>query len=375
MNDENSLGIGLIGCGAFGKFCMEVFREVPAVRIVAVADVVKDAADALAKELGVEALYDPQELIARDDVNVVHVATPPSTHYELLLAAVSAGKHVLCEKPLAMNVTQADEMLAAAGRNNVIAPVNFVLRYNAATELVKSILDSGVMGRPLAARLTNCAADSNLPVGHWFWDKDLSGGIFIEHGVHFFDLYSYWFGPGCVIDAHTEKREGTGQEDRVMCTIRHDGGTVASHYHAFDQAAMMDRTDHRIICELGDIRVDGWIPLTVSIDAVADEKGAEELISLMDGAENSSVEDIAEGLRNVVSRGVQRSVSRRLRITLTPNADKQSVYAGSVRALFEDQLAAIRDRSHARIVTEKNGRDAVALAESAVRLADPESEI
>jgi len=367
MGNPSPLGYGLIGCGGFGEFCLQAVGDVAGLRAVAVADVVRAAADRLASPFGLAAHYDPADLSARDDVQLVHVATPPSSHHELVLAAVRAGKHVLCEKPLAMNISQADEMLRAAAKAGRIVPVNFVLRYNEVTEAVRRIIDSGALGKVLSARLTNCAGDTKLGPDHWFWDKSISGGIFIEHGVHFFDLYSYWLGSAEMLAAHTERREGTGQEDRVMCLMRHDSGAVTSHYHGFDQIAPLDRTDHRLVCELGDIRVEGWIPLTVEVNAAVDDERQEKLAACCDGAEIETLADYGD--EQVMGRGKEHHVTRRVRMRWTPNADMQAVYADSFRALLADQIAYIRDRSHRRRITEANGRDAVALAEAAVKLA------
>ena len=367
MPTDEPLGLGLVGCGAFGRFCLDAFSEMDSVRIAAVTDVRPDAADEFARVFGVPAFNDPAELIAREDVDIVHVATPPSAHHELVLAAARAGKHVLCEKPLACSVADAEEMLAAAAQAGTIAPVNFVLRYNPVTECVKAVIDSGVLGKVLSARLTNCAGDTPLGPDHWFWKKDVSGGIFIEHGVHFFDLYSYWLGEGRMLSAHAELREGTTQEDRVMCTLAHEQGAVASHYHGFDQMTLMDRTDHRLVCERGDIFVDGWIPLTLSIDAAVDDEGAEILQRICDGCEVDVVETY-EG-PPTTGRGRERRVTQRISVTHTPHPDKQSLYADSVKSLLADQIAFIRDRTHPRRITEANGLAAVALAERAALLA------
>ena len=367
MAKVKPLGLGLIGCGAFGEFCIEAFSDIDGIEAAAVCDVVGEAAERLGKKFGVPALSDPAELIARDDVNLVHIATPPSTHCALAIPAAKAGKHVLCEKPLATSVDDADAILAAAAQAGTIAPVNFVLRHNAVTDAVKAVIDSGLLGQVLSARLTNCAADSNLPAGHWFWNRPVSGGIFVEHGVHFFDLYSHWLGAGEVIAAHTEIRGGSDQEDRVMCTIRHDCGAVASHYHAFDQIGPMDRTDHRLVCELGDIRVDGWIPLSMSVDAAVSNAGAEKLKALLPGCR--IIDDGPIDAAGMTSRGQPRDVARRIRLVHEPDPDKQVVYANSVRQLMTDQLVFINNPKHTRRVAEQNGRDALALACRSIELA------
>jgi predicted dehydrogenase len=264
--------------------------------------------------------------------------------------------------------------------------VNFVLRHNAVTDAVKAAIESGALGQVLSARLTNCASDSFLPPGHWFWDKDASGGIFVEHGVHFFDLYRYWLGPGEVVSATTLTREETDQEDRVQCTVVHNlrseisdpdssianrQSSIVNHYHGFDQPRMLDRTDHRLVCELGDLRVEGWIPLTVRVDGVVDDAGAERLAACFPGAEVETLETHSGDSGKLSSRGRERNLTKRICLEWTPDTDKQAVYADSVRGVLADQLAYLHDPSHERVITEANGRDAVALAERAVTLASP----
>ena len=369
MTTRNSLGLGLVGCGGFGAFCLDAYAGVNGVHLAAVADVQGDVADAFGKDFGVTAYRDPAALIADPNVDLVHVATPPSSHHELSLAALRAGKNVLCEKPLAMTVAQGDELLAAAEAAAAVCPVNFILRYNTVSEAVRRVIDTGVLGKVLGAGLTNCARDTPLPPDHWFWDKSVSGGIFIEHGVHFFDLYSSWFGPGRVIAAHAETREGTRQEDRVQCTMRYDSGTLATHYHGFDQIEPMDRAVHRLICEMGDIHVEGWIPLTITLDAAVDDEGAAALAEAVGPCSVDVIDEYGTGRRHLMGRGIRRYTTKRLRIHACPQPNKLNAYAQSLRDLLADQIAAIRDPSHARRITEANGRDALVFAEQATALA------
>ncbi len=369
MSRERPLGVGLIGCGAFGIFCLDAFATMPQVRIAAVADQRPEAAERTAKRFSAAADTNVADVIARDDVDIVHVATPPSSHHQLVLDALKAGKHVLCEKPLAMNTHQADEMLAAAGQAGKILPVNFVMRYNAVARKAAEILRSGVLGQPLAGRLTNCAFDTYMPPEHWFWDREISGGIFIEHGVHFFDLHAQWLGKPTVLSAHAETRNGTDIQDRVTCRLRHEGGAVVSHYHGFDQIEPMDRADHRIICELGDLQVFGWIPMRLEIDAAVSDETQQQLQQSCPDCDVEVVEDFS-GQTPLIGRGLPRDVIRRIRLTWRPDTDKAAAYARSIRDLLADQAAYIRDPSHRREVTESDGREALAVAQSAAELAD-----
>jgi len=370
MMEQDPIRLGIIGCGMFGRFCVRAYSQMPEVRITAAADQHLPAAEAVAAPFGAAATNDARALIARDDVDLVYIATPPASHHALVLAAAEAHKHCLCEKPLALTVAQADEMLAAAREHGVLAPVNLLLRYNEVTETVGRILACGALGRAVSGHLTNCATDTPIPAGHWFWDKSVSGGIFVEHGVHFFDLYGSWLGPAEVVSAHTERREGTDQEDRVACLLRHADGTLVRHYHGFDQAQMMDRTDHRLICELGDVRVRGWIPLTVQVDAGVNDQTEPVLREAFGEPWRPEVVGRYTGqAARPISRGRQRHIQRRIRVERTPQADKLAAYAQSARRLLADQIAAMRDPSHERVVTEQNRRDALALAEAAARLA------
>lgn len=368
MASKDKLRCGVIGTG-MGRRHMEGFATHPRSELVAVCDLNAAEAKEFADKYGAKHVFENyRDLVAMDDLDAVAVAAPNYLHAEMTIAALKAGKHVLCEKPLAMDLAQADEILAAAEQAGVIVPVNFVLRYNPVVDAVKAIIDSRLLGRVVAGFLTNCAFDTLMPPGHWFWDKSVSGGIFIEHGVHFFDMYSHWLGPGQVVGARTEPREGTSQEDRVMCTTRH-GGALVSHYHGFDQIKPMDRADHRLVCELGDIRVQGWIPLTVSVDAAVDDAAADQLARCCRGCEIKTVETFDTEHQKMTGSGKTRKVTRRINLSYCPDSDKQAVYADSIRALLADQIAFIRDNTHTRRVVESSGREALAVACAAREMA------
>ena len=146
-----SYGIGLIGCGAFGEFCLEAFGKLQNAHVAAVADQIAQAARRLGDRFDVPAFRSAGELIGRDDVDIVHVATPPSSHHRLVLDALNAGKHVLCEKPLAMTREQAREVVAA-GADGVIVG-------SALVDLVAAGHEAGDPGDVGADRLTGLARE------------------------------------------------------------------------------------------------------------------------------------------------------------------------------------------------------------------------
>jgi predicted dehydrogenase len=295
-------------------------------------------------------------------VDIVHIATPPSTHVELAFKAIAAGKHVLCEKPLAINLADADALLAAARSREVILPVNFVLRYSPVTEAVDRIIRSGILGRPLHAVFENFAQDEILGPRHWFWNAKISGGIFIEHAVHFFDLYAGWFGPGHVAAAHAVTREDSMAEDRVMCITHYNNGAVVYQYHGFDQAERMDRQNHHLLFELGDLYVYGWVPQSLAVTGLVDEEGLARFQTLLPGADVQVLETFRPQDQNFHSRWKERHATQRVRLTWGPGISKDALYRQCISQLMADQIAYLADRSHVRRVAESNGREALALA-------------
>ncbi len=270
-----------------------------------------------------------------------------------------------------MTLEQADEMLQAAKDHGTLMPVNLIIRYNPITDVVKAVIESGLLGRPLRAEMTNCATDEILPPDHWFWDKQVSGGIFIEHGVHFFDLYRYWLGPGRVVSAHAEVRGGTAQEDRVTCTIVHDNTAIVTHYHGFDQPERLDRTRHRLIFETGQVAVEGWIPLRCRVLALVDDPAQAQLEELC--APLTPQVRVLETYHGdgqwFIGRGVRRRVTQKVQLEGTAGMSKDDLYAWSIRQLMTDQIAALAGPARPRRITEANGRQSLALAVDAAERA------
>src|SRR3979411_572868 len=111
---QGEIGLGIIGAGGFGLYALQHFTQIPGIRLVAMAGTHRAAAQAAARRFGIPDTEDVDTLLGRDDLDLVYIATPPFLHHPQALAALAAGKHVICEKPLALNLEQADEMIALA---------------------------------------------------------------------------------------------------------------------------------------------------------------------------------------------------------------------------------------------------------------------
>lgn len=365
MSDQ--LGIGVIGLGGFGLFALQQFVQIPEVRLAAMAGTARPAALAAAQRYGLEDVIDVDPLLELPDVDLVYIATPPFLHFEQARRALAAGKHVICEKPLALTVQQADELVELAREQDRLLVANLMQRYNPLFDVVGQIIDRRPLGQFLHGYFENYASDENLPPEHWFWDRAKSGGIFIEHGVHFFDMLAGWLGVGDVVAAQASRRSD-GCEDQVQCTVRYADGAHFNFYHGFHQPARLDRQELRLVFERGDMVLEGWVPTCVRIHAVASEAQMRELTESFPHARIDVLATHGARDRTFYSHGAQHDAYQRFELHWE-GLQKMPLYCDLLRRMMADQVAWIRDRGHRRKVTERNGRDSVAMACAADALA------
>ena len=202
----SQIGIGLVGYKFMGRAHSNAYRQVgrffevnPAPRMVAICGRdeagVKEAAEQLGWE-GYETDY--QALIARDDIQLVDVSSPGDTHKEVVLAALAAGKHVICEKPLANTLAEAREMLEAARKAGTVAVVNYNYRRVPAVQFAKKLIEDGAIGEIRhwrAVYLQDWILDPEFPLV-WRLKKESAGsGALGDIAAHITDLGMYLVGP------------------------------------------------------------------------------------------------------------------------------------------------------------------------------------
>jgi predicted dehydrogenase len=367
--DDNLIGLGVIGCGGFGLFALQQFTQVPGVKLVGLAGTHQPASLAAAARFGVENVDDLGELLRREDVDVVYIATPPFLHHSQAMAALEAGKHVIVEKPLAMTAGQADELIAASRKRDRLLIANLMQRYNPLFDAVSRLVQARVLGEVLHGSFENYASDENLPAEHWFWDRGKSGGIFVEHGVHFFDLFAGWLGRGKVEAAQVGVRPGTAIEEHVHSTVRYGDAALVNFYHGFHQAGRMDRQELRLVFERGDVTLHDWVPTRARIHAAVDERQTRDLCDLFPGARLDVTASYGGKERACRGRGKAIDAYQIIELATGETQAKSPLYGRLLRSMMEDQVAWIRDRGHRRVVTEANGRDSLATACEADALA------
>lgn len=368
---QTPIGYGLVGGGAFGRYCMEQYKQLDQLdqlKLIAVTDIDAEAGKTSAEAFDLVFCETYDELLSRDDIDLVHLATPPSSHRELAIKAAEAGKHVLCEKPLAVTLEDGQAMLEAAREAGCLLSVNLIMRYNPFAEIVKAIVDERLLGAPLHGFFENYAQDEGLGPDHWFWNLEASGGIFVEHAVHFFDLVRYWLGPGTVVAAQTSSRTNTGVQDQVHATVRYGDEVLFNHYHGFHQAVRMEKQELRLVFERGSLSLYEWIPTSLHLDGLLDEAGLKRLKDLMPTAQPDIVSTFTGDDRQLHNRHSRAEVDYHVVLEYDTGCDKPELYSQMVRDLMADQVRAIRRDGYKPRVGPDNGLQTLEMATEAVRL-------
>ena len=150
MSTPRRLRVGVLGAGAWASFAhLPGFTRDPRCEVVAIADPQRDLADAAAQRFGIPDVYtDHQSLIGRDDLDIVDVCTPSATHFDLAWAALEAGKHVLCEKPVAFDFRDTLRAAELARRQGAEDQAGFTFRYSPAMRYMRELVDQGFIGEP-----------------------------------------------------------------------------------------------------------------------------------------------------------------------------------------------------------------------------------
>ncbi|HEV8488812.1 MAG TPA: Gfo/Idh/MocA family oxidoreductase [Candidatus Limnocylindrales bacterium] len=337
---KRPLGIGIVGAGRFAAFCISAFEGLTEARVVAVMDVERARAEAIAPPGA--AAYDGLEALLDDPaVDIVHVGTPPYLHGPMAQRAAERGKHVFVEKPLATTLDGARAALAAAERAGVRVSIDYVLRHHPLHRLAIELTRSGALGALQHFALENFASSESLPPDHWFWNPEMSGGIHVEHGVHFFDL--------CLALAEREpdavsgspQRRSDGRADRASALLRFGDAMTASFYHSFNRTGATERTEIRLAFGRGHATLSGWIPTRLDVEGRVRSEEVDILRTMF-----------GQGFREITpSPGGRGGVAV---AAVAERPDRQDEYRRAIRAGMANLVAAIT-RDEKLEVTAEDG--------------------
>jgi predicted dehydrogenase len=231
MSRDNTIGFALVGLGMAGDIHAKEFPAVPGARLVAVCGRSESKAKAFADEYGVGRWYtDYERLLKDDDVDVINVLVPTGNHLEFTVAASNAGKHVLVEKPLEINLHRADEMIRVCRENGTKLGVIFQMRFGSVAKTLKETVDSGALGKILLADAID--KESRTPAyyeaGAWRGTKALEGGgCLMTQSIHIIDLLQYVVGPVLSVTGRVAtKRHDIEVEDTATALVTFESGAM-----------------------------------------------------------------------------------------------------------------------------------------------------
>ena len=256
----DTLRVGIIGVGWGALVQAPAFQAVQGFELVALCARRQATVSAAAEQLGVATTCtDWRELVDRDDVDLVSVATPVETHHEITLAALRAGKHVLCEKPLASTADQARELVHAAEATDRRTATCFETRWLPERLAVRDLVTDGVVGQPYSVRLHQSAGywHPTRPLQSlWMYDASAGGGYLAGMLVHDIDYVCSLFGEPAAVCA----------DIRTSVPVRElpDGGSL--QVTADDTAALLLRLDSGALAVLTVSVVGVHVPASLRVD-------------------------------------------------------------------------------------------------------------
>ena len=232
MSDK-PVRFGLIGFGAWGRFHAQSIAETTGADLVAIA-AKSDATCTAAREKFPQAeVYSAYlDLVRRDDIDVVDIVLPSHLHHEVGSAILSAGKHLLLEKPMALSVADCHDLIRLARENDRMLAIGHEFRLSSLWGRVKELIDDGFIGRPQYVLVELSRRPYRLGAEGWRFDIDRVGDWILEEPIHFFDLARWYLaatGEPDVVYAVANARDPAHPElqDNFAATVKFTGGAIA----------------------------------------------------------------------------------------------------------------------------------------------------
>jgi predicted dehydrogenase len=218
--------VGLIGAGVIADIHTGSFKNIDGAAVTKIFATSRDDREALARKRGVEAVDSADEIIHSGEIDVVLVATPTATHADYAVRALQAGKHVFCEKPMALSVLDADRMIRAAEESGRVLMIGLVLRWFHEFERLKKLIDARSIGDVRIIRTTRAAG---FPRGRddWYADYDKSGGLAVDMMNHDYDFLRWCFGDVQRVMARGLATRGLDHVDYCLVLMRFESGVIA----------------------------------------------------------------------------------------------------------------------------------------------------
>jgi predicted dehydrogenase len=269
---DGALRVGLVGLGYWGPNYARVLTELPDAELVAACDLREEATSLVHNRYPrVRTARDPAEVISAPDTDAIIISTPTSTHYPLALAALGAGKHVLCEKPMATTTAECDDLIATAARVQRVLFIGHTFIFNPAVRMIRELIVSGEIGGILYCHAARTGLGPIRTDVNALWDL----------APHDFSILFYLVGRELTSALATGRAfVQDGLEDVVFVHLAFDGGPIAAAHLSW-----LDPYKVRRVTVVGDRRM-----------VVFDDVATDEKLKVFDrGASYEAVSDAARG--------------------------------------------------------------------------------
>lgn len=272
---KNNVGIGIIGTGFARRVQIPAFLACEGAYIASVASGHLENAQEVGDEFGIGHITaDWRSTVSHPDVDLVCITTPPALHHEIALAAIERGKHVLCEKPMAMNAAEAREMVAAAAGKPVFAIIDHELRFQPGRQVAYRMLRDGAIGKVRHAKAIFQAPHRGDPLLPWNWwaDERHGGGALGAIASHIIDSFNWFLGAtvksvSCQLQTHIKTRtDAAGKvrdvtsDDESNMLLRFDDGELTGDATGLVSVSMTEYPQYQNRMEfygsLGAMRID-----------------------------------------------------------------------------------------------------------------------
>lgn len=255
------INVGIVGAGGIGRVHAEAYARQAECQIVAVADVDAERGQALAGQVGATYVASLRELLADPRVQAVSVCLPHAFHADAVVAAAGAGKHILCEKPIATSLDDADRMIAATRAAGVKLMVGHTHRFYPEHRRAKHLVDDGSIGRLLFANDVIWSGRDGDESLQWRGQVALNGGgIFMDNGIHAADRLRWWVGSEVNwVAARTGRGRGLIEgEEHGTALLGFENGVTATLQEAIGTAQSAGACYVEFVGTEGVMRVDTW---------------------------------------------------------------------------------------------------------------------
>lgn len=225
------LKVAMLGMGGISSSHCSAWKQIGEAKVIAVCDIRPEKADAAAEDMGAKAYYSFDEMLGAEQFDILDICLPTYLHAEYAIRALDAGVHVLCEKPISLNIDDVDRVYAAAERNGKCVMIAQVVRFWREYEILKDAYDTGKYGKLLSGRMTRLGCTPKASWDGWMRDPERSGRVPFDLHIHDLDFLIFAFGRP---EKMTRFRAGTSTQDYFEAIYQYPNFFVSAEAAWFD---------------------------------------------------------------------------------------------------------------------------------------------